>query len=362
MACNVPLEVLVVQLQEIIDYYNFEPRGSGRLKKLLATLDLNNLVLNYQGDGFIITGIYNIKENKPLFPTKSDVIYTCLETGLKYCVKYKIWIKKKLENRFISPSVSRSNNLSKLNKTKIRDANINSYKTEKGIKRKEQYRKQRIFFNKNIMPEIMKTFSDEKKQNIAIKKKNTFYKKSEEERFIINKKRNMWLYMDDEQKEIMRARISTTLLLNSEKMSIYMKDKWNNYSYDKKIELLDNRNHGFIKKMHPDIDIYYQGSLEKNFIDSCLKEGLTPKRGPNIEYYDPIENKIKIYMIDYEINNFLVEIKSLWWWVEHERINILKKDAAETYVVDNGYKAYILYIIDQKKDKKGGFDLDKIKS
>lgn len=350
-----------MELQEIIDFYNIKPRGVGSIKKIMNQrgITFNDLQLNYETKDYAIKGIYDIKNNKPLFINNCFVEYTCRVSGELCSVPYYYWIKRDNDKKLLSASVSRSQNLSNLNKTKIRDKVIEYWESDKGKKQKEKQRVERIFYNKNIQPEIIKSFSMEKKKEVASKKRDTFYNKSVEEQNKINKKRNIYLNKTEVEKDEIRKKISETLLQQSEERSEYMKKLWNDLPYDEKINRIENLKHGYIKKQYPGLNLFYQGSYEKKFIETCLSNGVIPKRGPNIEYYDPEEDIVKIYMVDYEINGFLVEVKSLWWWEQNLRINLLKKEAAETYASENGYNSFIIYILDKLNE---GFDIEDIKN
>ena len=83
------------------------------------------------------------------------------------------------------------------------------------------------------MPEIIKSFSVEKREEIANKKYNTFYSKSIEERDKINKSKNIWLNLNEKEKDELRKRISIALYKKSHIIS--KKAKELNLSFTKRV-------------------------------------------------------------------------------------------------------------------------------
>lgn len=116
---------------------------------------------------------------------------------------------------------------------------------------------------------------------------------------------------------------------------------------------LNSFERGYIKslKMHyyKDTDILYQGSGEKRFLEELEEEhGIlwvceNVKRGPNIPYQHPIDQCEKMFMVDFQIENKLCEVKSTYTWdgegkrLDWKQINEAKLQGAR----DQGWEIYL---------------------
>ena len=97
-------------------------------------------------------------------------------------------------------------------------------------------------------------------------------------------------------------------------------------------------------KMH-NIGIKYQGSYEKDFLDLCEKLKLNIVRGKTINF--KFNNKDKVYFSDYYLEEFnlIIEIKSMYIYNLHEKLNLVKKMS----VLEQGYN--FIFIVDKKYDE-----------
>lgn len=340
---------------EIKNYLGIKDRGFSMVTKIMKKNNISFNDIFIKNDKFI--GLWDKKNNIPLFKSLTEVKIICKKCGEKHVLKYNHWLKKENEHKHFCSSCGRSQTLIKLNKTKIRDNNIKMWQGEKGEKLKDIFKEKRIQYNKDILPQIIKSFSEEKKNNIKNKKITTWLKKPEIEREKINKIRNCRLCLTKIEKEQLNQKIRETLLSKKEYLSKNAKKRWNKLPKQEKEKRLEHLKHGYIKKKHNLYDIYYQGSYENKFLNECFKNSMIVKRGPGIEYYNPIKKKICIYLIDFEINNYLIEVKSKWWWLYHLKENIAKRKAAKSFVAENGYKGYILYIFDNIKKEEINLDI-----
>ena len=103
-------------------------------------------------------------------------------------------------------------------------------------------------------------------------------------------------------------------------------------------------------KDHPKLDIYYQASYEKDFLDEMIgRYGVkwcqdNIKRGPNTKYICPISGRERLYKPDFLIEGTIYEIKSKWSWdhrgmnPEAAKINAAKLDTMK----ENGYKVILV--------------------
>lgn len=98
-------------------------------------------------------------------------------------------------------------------------------------------------------------------------------------------------------------------------------------------------------KKHENLNIYYRGSYEKDFLDICYNYGITVEKGKTIKYV--LNNKEKFYHSDFYIRekNLIIEIKSIYYYNKYKKMNMKKKE----YCLKNGYKYMI--IIDKNYDE-----------
>lgn len=181
---------------------------------------------------------------------------------------------------------------------------------------KRNFSDNRIEYNKTIQKEYLLNLSDNRKEEIANKKRNTYNNKTDEEKEIITKKR----------------------VLNSQKSII--KNTWG-----KKIFLKNGTS------------IIINSSFEEKFIYECENQNIEIKRGPIIKYL--WNNQTRFYFIDFEINKngikYLVELKGKHKWYFEELNNRkleAKQNAAKAYLnIEKKYKNYI-FILNNIKNYK----------
>jgi len=343
--------------QEIKDYYDI--KTNKQYFWITKYCKKNNIIESDIIKSKEFIGLWDNKNNQPLSKTKTLTNFLCKNCGKNVKITYKVWIK--LKHKDLCGTCAKSENLTFLNKTIIRDNNekIWDETTQRGKLLRKKAKERRFYYNKNIQNNIIKSFSKEKKLEIKNKKNITWISRPMEERDKINLTRNPKLYMSEDQIKDFNKRISECGKKNAEIHRQYKIKWWNNLNQEREKHIFALWKKSKIKKHDKIFNIYYQGNYEKKFLDICCLNSLEVKRGPNIEYYDPIKNKIRIYMCDFLINNYLVEVKSEWWWKYHYKINKLKQIAAQNYATENGYKAYVLYIL---KDIEEDIDLERIKS
>jgi hypothetical protein len=92
-------------------------------------------------------------------------------------------------------------------------------------------------------------------------------------------------------------------------------------------------------KLHENTQLFYRGTYEKDFLDFCFNNHIQIKKGLTIKY--TINNKSKVYHSDFFISkyNLIIEIKSSYYYLLYESINLLKKEAC----INQGYN-YIAII------------------
>ena len=101
------------------------------------------------------------------------------------------------------------------------------------------------------------------------------------------------------------------------------------------------------KNINNDI-IMYQSKLELKFIHWCNNNNFVVTNGPNIPYHFLPENentngKSRVYKVDFQINNYLIEIKDFHIWHRNQVKSGLwqcKLDAVNTYITDNKLQKY----------------------
>jgi len=344
--------------QEIKDYYHI--KTNKQYFWVVKYCKKNNITESDVIESKEFIGLWDIKSNQPLSKTKTLTNFLCKNCGKNVKIIYKIW--EKLKHKDLCGTCAKSENLIKLNKNQIREINKERWNkdTENGKLLREIAKENRIYYNKNIQNNVIKSFSKEKKLEIKNKKNITWISRSIEERDKINLTRNPRLYMTQEQILDFNLRVSENGKKNYLIHSQYKKQWWDSLSQEERNNhILNIWKNSKLKRNHEKHDVYYQGEYEKKFLDLCYEKKLIVERGPNIEYYDPIKNTLRMYMCDFIVNGYLIEIKSEWWWKYHYKINKLKQIAAQNYAIENGYKAYVLYIL---KDIKEDIDLERIKS
>jgi hypothetical protein len=91
-----------------------------------------------------------------------------------------------------------------------------------------------------------------------------------------------------------------------------------------------------------EMGVYYQGTYEKDFLDFCLSNRISVKRGPILKYTN--EGIEHFYYSDFCIENInlIVEVKSSYYYYLHESINILKKECA----INSGYS--FMFVLDKE--------------
>ncbi len=285
-------------------------------------------------------GLWIDKLKQPLFSKCGKITIECLVCGCKFDVAFSYYVRKKDENKNVCSYCSRSRNLKKLNKTIMGDIRTESWKNGRFSLLREQYSKRRIETNKTTQRNLILSLSEEKKKEIAIKKANTFHSRPKEEQKEINIKRNGWNYFTDEQKK------EKTKFLG--KVS---KEFWDRLTKEEILERTKKNYHGsgYFKKETIG-NIYVESSYEKKFLLEVLDNNLNIDRGPNIEYFDTYDNKVKIYFIDFVLNNYLIEVKSSYFWKLQIETNMCKRRAAEEYAKNNGYNGYLLFIFNNNKE------------
>lgn len=141
-----------------------------------------------------------------------------------------------------------------------------------------------------------------------------------------------------------RTKAHETMLKNEtyevlrEKMQLaWERDPWQN---NLQCPLIEYKNSG----------INYQGSFEYEFLDNLEKENGIEwikeniKRGPSIWYIDPIDQKERLYISDFIINNTIYEIKSNWTWNKHGKDLLLeeKNKSKLTSAKQQGYNVILV--------------------
>ena len=97
-------------------------------------------------------------------------------------------------------------------------------------------------------------------------------------------------------------------------------------------------------------NLQYQGTYEYDFLSKLEKEkGLewlvsNVKRGPSIWYIDPIDQKERLYISDFMINNTIYEIKSNWTWNKNGKDLFLeeKNKSKLTSAQQQGYNVILV--------------------
>ena len=82
--------------------------------------------------------------------------------------------------------------------------------------------------------------------------------------------------------------------------------------------------------------IMYQSKLEKKFVEWCNERNIIVHNGPSIPYV--FENKSRIYRVDYQITDVIIEIKDFHIWHRNQIESGLwqtKLDAVNQYILEN---------------------------
>lgn len=256
-----------------------------------------------------IVGLWDNKNNKPMGRDRVKVTIICKICGNKHNVNFRQWNNKKEENKFICASCSRSKTLSKLNKTIIRNKNLDFWSSPESKKLREQYSKARSEYNKTILRDKNLNKKRAQKRKIKKKKQITWYKRPLEER----------------------------------------------------IEITNKRLIGALKGIEKNTGVRYDSSYEKFFIEEMFKNNFNICRGPVISYY--FKNRRMLYYCDFIVNNNLVEIKSPYTYKKNLKKIKMKEKASKQYSKEFGYNKYIVFII--KKEhilKQEELNLDVFKS
>jgi len=309
--------------------------------------ELSNIVL--KNEEYI--GLWDISLNKPFLIQRAKIKKTCVNVNCckEFISPYLVWIKKSEENKLLCPSCGRSKTLSNLNKGIIKEKVTEYWKSSRSDDFRKELSEKFVIKNKTTLREHNLNLSTERKEEIKNKKIITWFSRSEEERAEINKTRNIYLNWDEERREEQVQKLKHWAIENKELLSYRAEERWKNYSKEKRDEILRTifiSSHN--KKKHNDYDLFFQGSYEQKFLDECYKAGLFVEKGPYIEYYDSSKNKIRTYMIDFVVNNYLIEIKSKYIWKKHLECNLCKKSAAENYSAEHTYNGYKIFILDQE--------------
>lgn len=101
---------------------------------------------------------------------------------------------------------------------------------------------------------------------------------------------------------------------------------------------------------YKETEIKYQGTYEYEFLEELesengiqwVKENV--RRGPAIYYIDPFDNKSRLYISDFIIDNTIYEIKSSWTWNKNGKdLELEKKNIAKlTTCVENSYNVVLV--------------------
>lgn len=107
--------------------------------------------------------------------------------------------------------------------------------------------------------------------------------------------------------------------------------------------------------LYKNTTLQYQGTFEYEFLEELEEEfGLewvveNVKRGPNIQYIDPTDQKERLYISDFIIGNTIYEIKSSWTWNKKGKDTALeeKNKAKLTECIKQGYN--VILVLNQQR-------------
>jgi len=275
-------------------------KNPGVLNKILRRWSINKSDIVFRDDEYI--GWWDTKNERLISPRRSKVRVICSLCGRANIIPYRVWKLKKEQNKNICSNCSRSSTLSNLNKTVIKEKNLNFWSSEEGKSLREKFREARILYNKNEL------------KNINLKKS---YKEKE---IICNKKRITWFSRPIEDRN----------------------------------KITEKRLNGSFKGIEEKSGLRYDSSYEKFFIERCIEAGLNISRGPKILYYDSEEKVLRTYFCDFIVANYLIEIKSRW---TIKTLAQAKIDAAKSYAKEFGHKGFMVVIIRKQMLQEGLLDL-----
>lgn len=108
---------------------------------------------------------------------------------------------------------------------------------------------------------------------------------------------------------------------------------------------------GFNLKFHENMDLYYRGSYEKDFLDFCFSNNILVSDFKDHLYYSHNNKKHRYYPDFYhEKTNTIIEIKSEYTFESDYDINILKQKCSIEnkynflFIIDKDYSEFISYI------------------
>jgi|GEM_PF-2935347 len=118
-------------------------------------------------------------------------------------------------------------------------------------------------------------------------------------------------------------------------------------------------------QQYPGLDIYFQGTYERAFIDQLVEEHgfewtkANLSRGPNFKYKCPASGKIRTYKSDYRIGQVIYEIKSGFTFClntkgDLDQIKLATNLAKLAAAVDAGYQVQLVL------DKQNNFSFDEV--
>ena len=87
--------------------------------------------------------------------------------------------------------------------------------------------------------------------------------------------------------------------------------------------------------------LMYQSKLELKFIEWCASKNIIVRNGPTIGF--EFKNKNRTYRVDFQIGDYLIEIKDFHIWHKNQVDSGLwdkKVDAVEKYIISKGLKKY----------------------
>jgi len=274
---------------------------------------------------------------------------------------------KRRANPTLCGHCSKSKTLTEVNRNsnKVKNAEIFADPLLGSI-RKEKLRENRIRINQTVMADFIRNLSPERKEQIAIQKKQTWGARPVEEKKEINKTRNGYLYKSEKEIQERVQRGVETKKKNLAKLSseeirqktlervAKMKATIRSKPKDLRFNHPERR---YVKGKQGEVGgVYFQSSYEEAVLQFCCMKMYKIQRGPALEYYNPIGKSISLYFVDFLINDtLLVEIKSNYTWDQNIEINKAKERCAQSYAQEQGL-TYLTLIL-SKEDIK---DVNKI--
>lgn len=88
-----------------------------------------------------------------------------------------------------------------------------------------------------------------------------------------------------------------------------------------------NQKNAFKLKLHENLNLYYRGTYEKDFLDYCYNNKIQISKGISIPYN--YEEKNRIYHSDFYLKeeNLIIEIKSKYYYEKYLQKNLAKQSA-----------------------------------